>query len=74
MSNDKKQPWGNVVAVVRGSSEDDANYVNIGVAWYNEKDGRKSFSITFDVEPIAWKDPNCKRTILIQQRQPRNGR
>ena len=79
MSNDKKQPWGNIVAVIAGvptgtTGDTNTQYVQMGVAWYNDKDGKQSFALTLDSEPVAWKDPHCKRTLLIQKRQPRNGR
>lgn len=78
MSNEKKPPWGNVVAVIAGAgtggttdADNDTQYIQVGVAWLNEKDGKKSFALTLDVEPIAWRDPYCRRTLLIQQRRAR---
>ena len=75
MSNQSKQPWGDVVAPVQSvdaSGETKSSYVKLGVAWYNEKDGKKSFAVTLEAEPIAWREPGVKHTILIQQRVQRN--
>jgi len=75
-ANEKKQPWGDVFAVApapSGSSEDARDqWLEIGVAWYNEHDGRHSLSFTLAIEPVVWKDPQVVRKVVIQKRQPRN--
>jgi hypothetical protein len=71
-ANQKKQPWGDAFAVVpppSGSSEDAKDqWLEIGVAWYNERDGRHSLSFTLAIEPVVWKDPQVVRNVVIQKR------
>jgi len=77
MADQKKQPWGDVFAVVPhvafiDSYDKKDDYLEIGVAWFNERDGRTSIAFTLNLEPVAWKDPNTVRRIVVQKREPRN--
>lgn len=81
MSN-RKQPWGRVYAVVpnlkydpNDSASPKSTWLELGVAWLNEKekDGQASATMRIDLSlmPVQWLDPNCPRIVDVQKSQPK---
>lgn len=62
--NESKAPWGHAYAIIADGERD--LWLDIGAAWEN-KDG--SISLSLRVEPLAWRNPNVERRIVVQPRR-----
>lgn len=69
MSDDKRTPWGDAFAIKPGRNEGDRDiWIDLGPVWQSEQG---NFSLTLDVEPLHWRNPNAERRIVITRRQPK---
>lgn len=67
MSEERKAPWGNAQAVIQARDESEKDrWIDLGPVWQNESG---SFSFTLESEPLAWRNPNTVRRIVIQKRR-----
>jgi hypothetical protein len=58
-----KQPWGDAKAVIERGNK--SIWLTLGPVWETDSGGLR---FVLDVEPLAWRNPNTERAIVIVKR------